>query len=163
MAKVNKLALARLAMRYCIKDLSREEKLCILVDMYCALRDGVRWNGFNGTGVNGLDQGVYGHMTTFRRISDLWLKLQAYGAVSSEETRIIRDQLLAELSDDDRAEILGSGASIADELIPEFGERRSSTPEPVPAQGQLKLAVNYSNSPNGPYAPPENAKGGYSV
>lgn len=163
MAKVNKLALARLALRYCIKDLTREEKLCILTDMYCALRDGVRWNGFNGTGINGLDQGVYGHMTTFRRISDLWQKLAAHGAVWSEETRIIRDLLLGELSEEDRAEILGSGASIADEPIPEFGERRSSTPE-GPGPVQLKLAVNQRyDSPNGPYAPPEKANGGFSV
>ncbi len=45
MAKVNKLALARLALRYCVKDLTREEKLCILTDMFCPLRDGVRWFG----------------------------------------------------------------------------------------------------------------------
>jgi hypothetical protein len=161
MDKVNKLALARLALRYCIKDLSREEKLCILTDMFCPLRDGVRWFGANGFGVGGLDQGVYGHMTTFRRISDLWLKLEAIGAVRAEEMRIVRDMLMAELSDEDRAEILGTNGSIADEPIPEFGERRPPG-DTVPAQGQLKLAVNYRDSPNGPFAPNE-AKGGYSV
>jgi len=163
MAKVNKLALARLALRYCIKDLTREEKLCILTDMFCPLRDGVRWFGANGTGVNGLDQGIYGHMTTFRRISDLWQKLDALGAVRSEEMRIVRDALLAELPDEDRAEILGLNGSIADEPIPELGERRPPA-GPESAQGQLKLAVNQRfNSDNGPYAPPETARGGYSV
>jgi hypothetical protein len=164
MAKVNKLALARLALRYCIKDLSREEKLCILTDMFCPLRDGVRWFGHNGYGVGGLDQGIYGHMTTFRRISDLWLKLEGHGGKRDEEMIIIRNLLLGELSDEDREEILGVKNGIADEPIPEFGERRPPAgPEGVPRQGELKLAVNYSNSSNGPYAPPENAKGGFSV
>jgi len=163
MAKVNKLALARLALRYSIKDLSREEKLCILTDMYCPIRDGVRWFGANGFGVNGLDQGIYGHMTTFRRISDLWQKLDSLGAVLSEEMRIVRDFLLGELSDEDKAEILGQKTGIADEPIPELGERRSSTPEPVPAQGTLKLAVGCRDSPNGPYDPGGPKKDAYSL
>jgi len=160
-AKVNKLALARLALRYSIKDLSREEKLCILADMFCPLRDGVRWFGANGYGVGGLDQGIYGHMTTFRRISDLWLKLEAIGAVPHEEHRIVRDLLLAELTEADREEIFGKQDGIADEPVPEFGERRSSQPEGNGPK-QLQLAVGYRDSPNGPYAPP-GKKDGYSL
>jgi len=165
MAKVNKLALARLALRYAIKDLSREEKLCILADMFCPLRDGVRWFGANGYGVGGLDQGIYAHMTTFRRISDLWLKLEAVGAQPSDEMRSIRDFLLGELSPEDREEIFGERAGIADEPIPEFGERRTSKAEDSPQQGALKLAVNASRhqSDNGPFSPPEVKKDGYSL
>jgi len=162
MAKVNKLALARLALRYCVKDLTREEKLCILTDMFCPLRDGVRWFGANGFGVGGLDQGVYGHMTTFRRISDLWQKLTCIGAIPSEEMRIVRDLLLGELTEADREEIFGKQDGIADEPIPELGERRAAQPE-GPGPVQLKLAVNQRyDSPNGPFAP-ESPKGGYSV
>ena len=159
MAKMNKLALARMALRYCIQKLSREEKLCILTDIFVPLRDGVRWYGHNGYGAQGLDQGIYGHMTVFRQISDLWLKLQALDARPGEETRIIRDFLLGDLADEDREEILGTRESIADEPIPEFNERRSSQTEGQ-QQTQLKLAVNSSN---GPYAPPDPVKGGYSL
>jgi hypothetical protein len=161
MAKMNKLALARMALRYCIQKLSREEKLCILTDIFVPLRDGVRWWGKGGYGVSGLDQGIYGHMTVFRQISDLWLKLESLGARPGEETRIIRDFLLGDLADEDRQEVLGTRESIADEPIPEFNERRSSQTADVP-QGQLKLAVNH-NSSNGPFAPPEAVKGGYSL
>jgi hypothetical protein len=101
-------------------------------------------------------------MTTFRRISDLWQKLEAIGAVPHEEHRIIRDLLLGELTEADREEIFGQKNGIADEPIPEFGERRSSQSQPEPRQGELKLAVNYRDSGNGPFAPAE-AKGGYSV
>ena len=50
MANLNKLALVRMALRYTIKDLTREEKLCILADIFCPKRDGIRWTGQGGFG-----------------------------------------------------------------------------------------------------------------
>jgi len=78
MAKVNKLALVRLALHETIKELDRRELLCLLADIYTGNYEGnksPRWYGSNGGGTAGLEQGVYNYMTTFRRVSDLWSKL----------------------------------------------------------------------------------------
>jgi hypothetical protein len=76
MAKVNKLALARLALRETLKELDKRELLCVLADIYVGNPDESqpRWYG-NGSGTSGLEQGIYNHMTTFRRVANLWTKI----------------------------------------------------------------------------------------
>jgi hypothetical protein len=77
MAKINKLALARFALRMTINQLDDRELLCVLTDLYTGTSGAdqpPRWYG-NGGGVSGLEQGIYNHMTTFRRISNLWTKI----------------------------------------------------------------------------------------
>jgi hypothetical protein len=78
MAKVNKLALVRLALHETIKVMDNRELLCLLADIYTGNYEGnksPRWYGAGGSGAAGLEQGVYNYMTTFRRVSDLWGKL----------------------------------------------------------------------------------------
>lgn len=78
MAKINKLALVRLALHETIKELDNRELLCLLADIYTGnytSNQAPRWFGDGGSGAAGLQQGVYGHMTTFRRVSDLWAKI----------------------------------------------------------------------------------------
>jgi len=109
MAKVNKLALARLALRYALSDLTATELLCVLTDMYVppmkevdgelSKDDSVpRWYG-NGSGTSGLEQGVYNYMTTFRRISNLWSKILKLTTNPKEETYNFRDFVVAKLKD----------------------------------------------------------------
>ncbi len=135
MAQLNKLALVRMALRYAIKELSRQEKLCILADIYCPRPDGVRWTGVGGYGTSGLDQGIYSHLTTHRRISDLWLKLEAVGAKAGEETRIIKDFILSELSPENIAEM--SVREVGDDPLPEIDAKRPQQAASDPLQ--LKL------------------------
>ena len=99
MAKVNKLALVRLALRETFKDLDKRERLCVLADMYVRSEDSPRWFG-NGQGTAGLEQGIYGSMTTFRRVSALWSKLVGLGADAKAETAALRDLLMSRLDDD---------------------------------------------------------------
>jgi len=163
MPKINKLALTRLALRYVIKEASREEKLCILTDMYCPIRDGVRWWGGNGYGVSALDQGIYSHVTMLRRVADLWLKLEGLHANMVEEQRIIRDLCLEELTEADREEIFGQPSKpallIPEDELPEPKIKRE--PQPVNSgPEQMRLAVGSSN---GPYAPSDHSAKGYSL
>jgi hypothetical protein len=163
-AKVNKIALARLSMRYLVKSLTREEKLCILTDMFCPIRDGVRWWGGNGFGVAALDQGIYGHVTTLRRVADVWQKLEALHCNMVEEQTAIRDMLLLELADQDKEEILGVTSGMPDDEMPEPTVKRepqSVNPQTGADPRQLKLAVN--QSPPSKYAPPEADSTGYSL
>lgn len=76
MPKVNKLALVRLTLQATLRELDKRELLCVLTDLYAGGvdKDQPRWFG-NGTGTNGLEQGIYNHMTTFRRVSNLWGKI----------------------------------------------------------------------------------------
>lgn len=104
MAKVNKLALVRMALDETLKALDTREKLCILADLYAPLasKDMPRWYG-NGGGVGGLEQGIYNHMTTFRRVSNLWAKvLSLIGDdenARKQETYRVRDLLVAALNE----------------------------------------------------------------
>jgi hypothetical protein len=78
MAKVNKLALVRLALHETIKAMDNRELLCLLADIYTGNYEGnraPRWYGAGGGGTAGLEQGLYNYMTTFRRVSDLWGKI----------------------------------------------------------------------------------------
>jgi hypothetical protein len=78
MAKVNKLALVRVALHETIKAMDNRELLCLLADIYVGNFDGnknPRWYGAGGGGTAGLEQGLYNYMTTFRRVSDLWAKV----------------------------------------------------------------------------------------
>jgi hypothetical protein len=85
MAKVNKLALARLALRETIIQLDVRELLCVLTDLYTGGVEGQpRWYG-NGGGTSGLEQGIYNHMTTFRRVANLWGKILTL--VGTDETK----------------------------------------------------------------------------
>lgn len=105
MAKVNKLALVRLALQQTLGALSTREKLCVLADLYVPpTRDGEkddsvpRWYG-NGHGTSGLEQGIYDHMTTFRRVSNLWTKIKALSPDIKKETYDVRDFLIKSLTD----------------------------------------------------------------
>ena len=100
MAKINKLALARLALRETIFQLDTRELLCVLTDMYVGNGENAlpqpRWYG-NGVGTSGLEQGIYNHMTTFRRISNLWLKMQSLSPDIKQETYRTRDVVVEAL------------------------------------------------------------------
>ncbi len=105
MAKINKHALVMLALQKTFRELSAREKLCVLADMYVvrvgsdgAKVDEPRWYG-NGQGTGGLEQGIYDHMTTFRRVSNLWAKLQSVSPDIKQDTFALRDQLVAGLED----------------------------------------------------------------
>jgi hypothetical protein len=102
MAKVNKLALLRLALRKTIGELNTRELLCVLADMYTGDNEHPRWNG-NGGGPSGLEQGIYDHMTTFRRVSDLWAKIlkihNGNKDASKQETYNVRDVVVSTLND----------------------------------------------------------------
>jgi hypothetical protein len=93
MAKINKLALARLTLRETISQLDNRELLCVLTDMYAGQgeeQSQPRWYG-NGSGTSGLEQGIYNHMTTFRRVTNLWMKLQKLSPDIKQETYRVRD------------------------------------------------------------------------
>ena len=104
MAKVNKLALTRMTLRMTLNQLDDRELLCILTDMYTGgtEKEQPRWYG-NGNGTNGLEQGIYNHMTTFRRVSNLWSKIMALHANDKEKLKIetyrVRDYVLKRLED----------------------------------------------------------------
>lgn len=109
MAKVNKLALARLALRFTLSDLETKELLCILTDMYVPPMREVdgqitkdesvpRWYG-NGSGPNGLEQGVYNYMTTFRRVSSLWSKILKLTSNQKQEVYDFRDFIMDKLKE----------------------------------------------------------------
>jgi hypothetical protein len=167
MAKLNKLALVRLALQVTMQDLTREEKLRVLADMQCPLRDGVRWWGGNGNGPGALDQGIYNHVTKLRIVGDLWQKLEAVlHANMFEEAKIVRAILLKELSDEDAAEISGqtrppSSDGMDDEMPDDLTVRRAPQATKPPAAEQMKLAVNSPNPSK--YAPPDDTRGGYSL
>ena len=104
MAKINKLALARMALRVTLNELDNRELLCILTDLYTggAEKEQPRWFG-NGLGVGGLEQGIYNHMTTFRRVSNLWGKIMLLTEGDKEkikqETYKVRDIVVKKLCD----------------------------------------------------------------
>jgi hypothetical protein len=104
MAKVNKLALTRMALRMTLNQLDDRELLCVLADMYTGGGDKElpRWYG-NGNGTNGLEQGIYNYMTTFRRVSNLWTKLMQLHGNDKEklklETYRVRDYVLKRLDE----------------------------------------------------------------
>jgi hypothetical protein len=105
MAKINKHALVMLALQRTFRELNAREKLCVLADMYVVRKgedgkkvDEPRWYG-NGGGTSGLEQGIYDHMTTFRRVSNLWAKLQTVSPGIKQDTFTLRDQLVAGLED----------------------------------------------------------------
>ena len=106
MAKINKLALARLALRYTLSDLDSKELLCVLTDMYVPpmKEDGSkdesvpRWYG-NGSGPGGLEQGTYNYMTTFRRVSNLWSKILKLTTDQKQEVYNFRDFIVTKLTD----------------------------------------------------------------
>jgi hypothetical protein len=100
MAKVDKLALVRLALRHTLLALDTKEKLCVLADLYNKPEDETqpRWYG-NGSGTNGLEQGIYNYMTTFRRVSNLWAKIQVLTPDIKHETVMVRDLLFQSLQD----------------------------------------------------------------
>jgi hypothetical protein len=100
MAKINKLALVRMALRFTLNDLDNRELLCVLTDMYAAPSEATapRWYG-NGGGTSGLEQGIYNHMTTFRRVANLWTKLQTLSPDIKHETVMLRDIVVKKLGD----------------------------------------------------------------
>src|SRR5271170_2453216 len=100
MAKVNKLALARMALRMTLNELDNRELLCVLADLYAGGADKAlpRWYG-NGNGTSGLEQGVYNYMTTFRRISNLWSKILRLTTDQKQETYNFKDFVVAKLKD----------------------------------------------------------------
>jgi hypothetical protein len=57
-----------------------------------------RWYG-NGSGTNGLEQGVYNYMTTFRRVSNLWSKILKLSPDIKQETYNFRDFVVTKLTD----------------------------------------------------------------
>jgi len=104
MAKINKLALASMALRYTLNELDTRELLAVLSDLYAsgAAAELPRWYG-NGNGTNGLEQGFYNHMTTFRRVSNLWGKIILLTEGDKEqikqETYKVRDLIVKKLHD----------------------------------------------------------------
>src|SRR5277367_4594085 len=102
MAKINKLALARMALRYTLNELDNRELLCVLADLYTpgAEKETPRWYG-NGNGTNGLEQGFYNHMTTFRRVTNLWSKIMSLNEEDKDkmkfETQLVRDIVVKKL------------------------------------------------------------------
>jgi len=104
MAKVNKLALIRLALHQTILDLDTKELLCVLADLYVGGFDSEapRWFG-NGDGANGLQQGIYNYMTSFRRVSNLWAKIthlvNGDKDLLRQEIYVVRDLILKKLND----------------------------------------------------------------
>jgi hypothetical protein len=96
MAKINKLALVRLALRETLNQLDSRELLCVLTDLYTGgmIEGQPRWYG-NGGGTSGLEQGIYNHMTTFRRVANLWGKTLAL--IGTDETK--RKQETARIRD----------------------------------------------------------------
>lgn len=101
MAKVNKLALARLALRETLNALDNRELLCVLTDLYTGTipdYDAPRWYG-NGGGTSGLEQGIYNSMITFRRVSNLWKKILVLSSDQKQETYAVRDFLVKALND----------------------------------------------------------------
>ena len=102
MAKVDKLALVRLALKTTIREFDTREKLCVLADMYTGTipeHDVPRWYG-NGGGPSGLEQGIYNSMVTFRRMSNLWLKMKTLSPDIKLETYTVRDWLMESLGED---------------------------------------------------------------
>lgn len=104
MAKINKLALIRLALEATIKEMDIRELLCMLVDIYTGNYAGnktPRWYGAGGGGTAGLEQGVYNYMTTFRRVSDLWAKITELVNSDKDALKIeqlaVRDMVLKQL------------------------------------------------------------------
>jgi len=100
MAKVNKLALARMTLRTTLNELDNRELLCVLTDLYAGEKEQQqpRWYG-NGGGTSGLEQGIYNHMTTFRRVANLWMKLQKLSPDIKQETILVRDIVVKKLGD----------------------------------------------------------------
>lgn len=100
MARVNKLALVRLALRQTLLDLDKRELLCVLADLYAGNgeKEQPRWYG-NGGGTSGLEQGIYNHMTTFRRVANLWTKMQKLSPDIKKETYVVRDIVVKALND----------------------------------------------------------------
>jgi hypothetical protein len=100
MAKVNKLALARMALRLTLNELDNRELLCVLTDMYTPPPEATscRWYG-NGGGTSGLEQGIYNHMTTFRRVANLWTKIQSLSPDIKLDTQKARDIVVKRLTD----------------------------------------------------------------
>ena len=103
MAKVDKLALVRLALHQTLIALDLREKLCVLADLYAGkieASDLPRWYG-NGGGTSGLEQGIYNHMTTFRRVANLWIKVKSLTDEEGvkKETFKVRDLLVQSLND----------------------------------------------------------------
>src|SRR5271156_2711491 len=100
MAKINKLALARMALRYTLNELDNRELLCVLADLYAggAEKEPPRWYG-NGNGTNGLEQGFYNYMTTFRRVSNLWRKIMLLTEDQKAEFALVRDIVVKKLGD----------------------------------------------------------------
>jgi hypothetical protein len=106
MAKINKVALARMALRLTINELDQRELLCVLTDLYTGGGEKEqyppRWYG-NGSGTSGLEQGIYNHMTTFRRVSNLWAKIMALLGNDKEKIKLetirVRDFVVKRLND----------------------------------------------------------------
>jgi len=104
MAKVNKLALARMALRMTLNELDNRELLCVLADLYAGGADKAlpRWYG-NGNGTSGLEQGIYNYMTTFRRVANLWSKVMSLNEEDKDkmkyETQLVRDIVVKKLRD----------------------------------------------------------------
>jgi hypothetical protein len=105
MAKVNKLALARFALRMTINQLDDRELLCVLTDLYTGVSGAdqpPRWYG-NGNGTSGLEQGIYNHMTTFRRVTNLWTKISLLLGGDKDklkqETIRVRDLIVKRLNE----------------------------------------------------------------
>lgn len=105
MAKINKLALTRFTLRMTINQLDDRELLCVLTDLYTGSSSAdqpPRWFG-HGSGTAGLEQGIYNHMTTFRRMSSLWTKIMALHGDDKEklkqETMRVRDLVVKRLTE----------------------------------------------------------------
>lgn len=161
MAKVNRLALVRLALQVTMQELSREEKLRVLADIYSpACSDIVCWNGGPAAeGALALDQGIYFSVTKLRIVADLWRKLKLLGAQPHEEIRIIRNTLMNSLADADRDVIMARPSLQADidDDLPENGK----APQSERGAEQMKLAVGSDNPSK--FAPGDNDKRSFSV
>jgi hypothetical protein len=100
--KVNKLALVRMTLHRTFNEMDTRELLCVLADMYAGAVDkdsqAPRWYG-NGSGTQGLEQGIYNHMTTFRRVTNLWSKMKLLSPDIKQETYGLRDYIVKMLSE----------------------------------------------------------------
>jgi hypothetical protein len=91
-----------MTLRLTINELDQRELLCMLTDLYTPVELQPRWYG-NGGGTSGLEQGIYNHMTTFRRVSNLWTKIMALLGNDKEKIKLetirVRDFVVKRLGD----------------------------------------------------------------
>jgi hypothetical protein len=96
MSNINKLDLLRSTIDTVMLSLTPEEKLCVLIDMVCPVKDEVRWNGINGEGSAVLEQGMYDSIIKFRRVAFLWKKVVSLAPQGEENREEYRNFVIGE-------------------------------------------------------------------